>query len=328
MKYRSLGSTGIGVSEIGFGAWGLGATMWLGVEEEEGDRALATALDEGVTFVDTALAYGDGHSERRVGRVLRSRPDRERIHVATKIPPKNFVWPGHAEHGIGETFPAAWVRECVERSLRHLGREALDVEQFHVWHDDWLEDPAWPETRAEMERLQKEGKVRHWGISVNDHAPETALGLLKDPLLESVQVIYNIYDRAPERSLFDLARDRDLGVIVRVPFDEGALTGSVHAETVFPDGDWRNRYFRDERRAEAGRRAKALEGLLGDEAATLPELALRFVLSRGEVSTVIPGMRRPAHARSNISVSDGRTLSPSLLDRLREHAWEKNWYGD
>lgn len=325
MHCRRLGATRIEVSEIGFGAWGLGGTMWLGVDEDEGDLALTTALDHGVTFVDTALAYGDGHSERRVGRLVGAHPDRHAIHVATKIPPKNFVWPGHAEHGLSATFPADWVRECVERSLRHLGRDVLDVEQFHVWHDAWLDDPTWPETRAQMERLRSQGKVRHWGVSINDHAPETAFRLLDDPLLESAQLIYNIYDRSPERGFFELARRRDLGVIVRVPFDEGALTGSVRENTVFPEGDWRNVYFRGDRKAEAGRRADALQALLGEEAATLPELALRFVLHRDEVSTVIPGMRRPAHARANASVSDGRRLSPSLLARLAEHAWDKYW---
>jgi aryl-alcohol dehydrogenase-like predicted oxidoreductase len=260
-----------------------------------------------------------------VGRIVGARTDRDAIAIATKIPPKNMVWPGRAEHGLAATFPAAWVRACVERSLTHLGRDTLDLEQFHVWHDAWLDDPAWSETRAEMERLKRDGKVRHWGISINDHAPETALRVLEDPLLESAQLIYNIYDRSPERKFFDLARRRGLGVIARVPFDEGALTGSVRAETVFPEGDWRNDYFRGDRRAEAGRRADALASLLGEEAKTLPELALRFILSRDEVSTVIPGMRRPAHARANAAVSDGRRLSPQMLDRLREHAWEDHW---
>ncbi len=327
MKTRSLGSTGMEVSEIGFGAWGLGGTMWLGVDETEGDRALEVALDLGVTLVDTALAYGDGHSERRVGRIVRLRRDRDRIAIATKIPPKNFVWPGLAEHALSETFPAVWVRECTERSLRHLGVDALDLQQFHVWHDGWLSHPAWPDTRRAMERLKEEGKVRHFGVSINDHAPETAMRLLEDPLLECAQVIYNIFDRSPERGFFDLARRRGLGVIVRVPFDEGALTGEIGPDTVFPDGDWRHRYFRGERKGEVALRTGALRTLLGREAQTLPELALRFVLSRDEVSTVIPGMRRAAHARANAAVSDGHKLSPSLLDRLRDHAWEKNWYG-
>lgn len=329
MKTRRLGRTGLQVSEIGFGAWGLGGTMWLGVPEDEGNAALHAALDEGVTFIDTALAYGDGASEKRIARVISERPSPSRrgITVATKIPPRDYAWPAKAGSLIDEVFPPSWVTSCVESSLENLGVDALPLEQLHVWHDAWLDQPGWQETRRVMERLKAEGKVLHWGISVNDHAPDTALRLLADPLVESAQVIYNIFDRAAERSLFDLQREKDLGVIVRVPFDEGALTGSVRADTVFPAGDWRNRYFRDDRKAQAERRAEALLPQLGEEAATLPELALRFILSRREVSTVIPGMRRPDHARANAAVSDGRRLSEVLLSDLRGHAWEKNWYG-
>ncbi|HEX4825240.1 MAG TPA: aldo/keto reductase [Candidatus Polarisedimenticolaceae bacterium] len=325
MKHRPLGATGLTVSEIGFGAWGLGATMWRGVPDEEGAAALEAAIDHGVDFVDTALAYGDGHSERLIARTIAGRSG---LTVATKIPPKNGEWPARASSKIADVFPADYVRRSCETSLRNLGREALDVQQFHVWHDAWLEEPAWPETRRAMEELVREGKVRQWGISINDHAPETALRALRDPIFATAQVIYNIFDRSPERALFSLARERDLGIVVRVPFDEGALTGSIRADTVFPAGDWRHRYFRDDRRRQAADRVDALKPLLGDEARSLPELALRFILSRPEVSTVIPGMRRTANARANAAVSDGRVLSAELLRKLEGHAWDKNWYGD
>jgi aryl-alcohol dehydrogenase-like predicted oxidoreductase len=328
MKSRRLGRTGIEVSEIGFGAWGLGATMWRGVPDEEGAAALEAALDAGVSFIDTALAYGDGHSERLIAKVLSRRGAGRAVAVATKIPPMNGEWPARSDSKLAEVFPAEYVRRQTETSLRNLGVEALDVQQFHVWHDAWLAQPAWEATRREMESLRAAGKVRHWGISINDHAPETALEVLRDPLMESAQVIYNIFDRSPERALFALAKERDLGIIVRVPFDEGALTGTIRPETTFPDGDWRHRYFRGDRRAEAARCADALLPLLGGEAASLPELALRFILDRPEVSTVIPGMRSAAHARANAAVSDGRRLTPGLRARLLEHAWEKNWYED
>ncbi|MBZ5640785.1 MAG: aldo/keto reductase [Acidobacteriia bacterium] len=326
MRRRRLGRTGIEVSEVGFGAWGIGGSMWLGVDDEEGKAALREALELGVSFVDTALAYGDGHSERVIAAVLEEPGRRDQVAVATKIPPKDYVWPGKEATPFRDVFPAAWVVKCVEESLGNLRAEALHLEQFHVWHDAWLASPEWDKTRTAMERLTREGKVLHWGISINDHAPGTALTVLSDPLLESAQVIYNVFDRSPERELFALAREKDLGIIVRVPFDEGALTGAVRPDTEFPPRDWRHRYFRGERKAEAARRADALKALLGEEAKTLPELALRFVLSRPEVSTVIPGMRRPGHARANASVSDGRGLTPSLLARLTPHAWEKNWY--
>lgn len=322
MKTRRLGRTGIEVSEIGFGAWGLGATMWRGVSDEDGVAAVRGALDAGVTFIDTALAYGDGHSERLVASAA------PRVTIATKIPPKGGGWPAQPDSRIEDVFPPDYVRLCTERSLRNLRRETIDVQQFHVWHDNWLERPGWRATRQEMEKLSMEGKVRHWGISINDHAPETALRALADPIFETAQVIYNVFDRSPEKALFALARERDLGIIVRVPFDEGALTGAIRPDTTFPEGDWRHRYFRGDRPAQAAHRADALRELLGEEAKTLPELALRFILSRPEVSTVIPGMRRAEHARANAAVSDGRALSPAMLDRLRAHAWDKNWYLD
>lgn len=321
MRTRRLGRTSIPVSEIGFGAWGLGATMWRGVSDEEGMAAVRAALDEGVTFIDTALAYGDGHSERLVAQAARPKTT-----IATKIPPEGGGWPAQPDSNIASVFPPAYVRRCTERSLAHLGREALDVQQFHVWHDAWLDQREWEATRREMEKLSAEGKVLHWGISINDHAPETALRALSDPIFETAQVIYNIYDRSAERELFALAQEKDLGIIVRVPFDEGALTGAIRADTTFPEGDWRHRYFQGNRKAEAAKHADALRSLLGDEAKTLPELALRFILSRSEVSTIIPGMRRAEHARSNAAVSDGRRLSAALLQRLEAHAWDKKWY--
>lgn len=322
MRIRRLGRTGIEVSEIGFGAWGLGATMWRGVPDRDALAAVHAAMDAGVNFIDTALAYGDGHSEQLIAKA------RAKATVATKIPPLDGAWPASAGSRIADVFPARHVRHATESSLRNLERDALDVQQFHVWHDAWLDQPEWEATRREMEALTVSGKVKHWGISINDHAPETALLALRDPIFEIAQVIYNIFDRAPERDLFDLAREIDLGIIVRVPFDEGTLTGSIRPDTNFPEGDWRHRYFRGDRRVEAARRSDALAALLRDDARTLPELALRFVLSRPEVATVIPGMRRAEHVRANASVSDGRRLSPGLLERLRAHAWEKNWYRD
>ncbi len=200
------------------------------------------------------------------------------------------------------------------------------MQQFHVWHDAWLDDPAWPATHDRMVQLTREGKVLHWGISINDHAPETALRALALPIFETAQVIYNIFDRSPETALFALAESKPLGVIVRVPLDEGALTGNVRSTTEFPPGDWREQYFGGDRRAEAERRADALAMLLDGEVRTLPELALRFCLSAPAVSTVIPGMRRAEHVRRNAAVSDGGSLSAGLLARLAEHAWDKNWY--
>jgi len=323
---RVLGTTGFDVSEIGFGAWGLGGDQWRGSDDAAGGEALREAVEQGVTFIDTALAYGDGHSEGLIGRVLHDDIHAGRVVVATKIPPRNQVWPGMADTPLAEVFPATYLAACTERSLKNLGVEVLPLQQLHVWHDAWLDDPDWGPSRDRMVRLKAEGKVQHWGISIGEHVPATALRALADPLFETAQVIYNIYDRSPEEALFALARRKPLGVIVRVPFDEGALTGSIRSDTVFPAGDWRADYFRGDRRLEAERRAQALAQLLGDQVQTLPELALRFCLSPPEVSTVIPGMRRSEHVRRNVAAADKGPLSALLLSRLAAHAWDKNWY--
>ncbi len=328
MKSRTLGSTGYSVSEIGYGGWGLGADMWRGVDDAQAREALRAAVDQGVTFFDTALAYGSGHSERLIGEVLRDEIRSGRALVATKVPPLNQEWPGRANRPLAAVFPTRHIATSTETSLKNLGVDALSLQQLHVWHDAWLADPTWGECHAQMARLKREGKVLHWGISINDHAPETALRVLQDPLFETAQVIYNVYDRSPERALFGLARNKPLGIIVRVPFDEGALTGQIRATTVFPPGDWREEYFSGDRRAEAERRGQALAQLLGQEVETLPELALRFCLSSPPVSTVIPGMRRPAHVRQNAAASAKGPLSPRLLSELEGHAWDKNWYPD
>lgn len=328
MKKRPLGKTGYQVSEIGFGAWGLGADMWRGVDDSEGKKALREAIDQGITFFDTALAYGDGHSEQVIGQELKDEIRAGRVTVATKIPPKNRQWPGHASYKLADVFPAKYIAACTERSLTNLRVEALQVQQLHVWNDVWLKDADWPEAFEQIKRLKREGKVLHWGISINDHAPETALQALADPMFETAQVIYNIYDRSPEKALFGLARRKPLGIIVRVPFDEGALTGQIKADTQFPAGDWREGYFAGDRKAEAERRAKSLSQLLGAEADTLPELALRFCLSAPEVSTVIPGMRRPAHVRQNTLASTKGPLTAAMVAKLKPHAWDKNWYAE
>jgi aryl-alcohol dehydrogenase-like predicted oxidoreductase len=328
MKTRPLGSTGYRVGELGYGAWGLGADMWRGVDDSEGRTALREAVDQGITLFDTALAYGSGHSEQLIGEVLRDEIRRQSAIVATKIPPMNQRWPGAAKTPLRDVFPAGYVSACTEKSLKNLGVEAIAVQQLHVWNDAWLDDPEWGSTYERIAGLKKEGKVLHWGISINDHAPETALRVLKDPLFETAQVIYNIYDRSPEKALFDLARTKPLGIIVRVPFDEGALTGQIRANTEFPAGDWRAEYFAGKRRAEVERRSKALAALLDGEVETLPELALRFCLTPPEVSTVIAGMRRPNHVRQNVAAAAKGPLPKQMLSKLQVHAWEKNWYGD
>jgi len=321
MKTRALGRTGLQVSEIGYGAWGIGASQWIGAQDDESLRALHRAVDLGVNFIDTALAYGDGHSEKLVGRLVRERP--ETIYVATKVPPKNAVWP--APHGVrvSENYPAAHIVKSAEHSLRHLDLERIDVLQLHTWLDDYLDQDGWQDA---LLGLKKQGKVRAVGISVNDHDPGSAVRAVASGLFDTVQVIYNIFDQSPEERLLPLCQEHGVGVLARVPFDEGGLTGTITPETTFPDGDWRNLYFEGDRKRQVWERNQALEKRLGDEARTLPELALRFCLGHDAVSTVIPGMRRTSSVEANVGVSDGRRLSPALRQELKRHAWPRNFY--
>ena len=324
MRYRQLGRTGIRVSEIGFGAWGIGGAMWQGGDDERAHAALAAALDAGCTFIDTALAYGNGHSERLIAKALAGR--REAVAIASKIPPKNQAWPAKPGTPLAAAFPAEWVKRCAERSAEYLGR-TVDLLQFHVWRDEWLAEPGWRAVETTLGGLVAAGVLRHVGISVNDHAPATALEAVRHlDLVSSVQVIYNVFDRSPETELLPACRERQVGVIARVPFDEGGLTGKIVPGVTFPSGDWRQDYFKGDRPAQVAERVAALQPVLLREAQSLPEGALRFCLSHPAVSTVIPGMRTPEHARANCAVSDGRVLSAGLLEELKAHAWERNFY--
>ncbi|GAB4120017.1 MAG: aldo/keto reductase [Acidobacteriota bacterium] len=319
MRYRKLGRTNWKVSEIGFGAWGIGGAMWQGSDDSESIRALHAAIDAGLNFIDTALAYGDGHSERLCGRVLKER--KERLYLATKVPPMNLIWP--ARGTLDEVFPTHHIIGCVERSLRNLAVERIDLVQLHVWDPSWLARDDWYETLC---RLRDQGKLSFFGISINDHQPDSALEVVRSGRIDTVQVIYNIFDQSPEDHLFAACQQMDVGVIARVPFDEGSLTGKITPDTVFPEGDWRNEYFKGDRKREVWERVSRLMPLLGTEVSTLPELALRFCLHHPAVSTVIPGMRTVRHALDNIRVSDLPPLSPSLIERLREHRWVRNYY--
>ncbi len=321
MRYRKLGRTNLEVSEIGFGAWGIGGKQWLGGSDEESLRALRRAVELGLNFIDTALAYGDGHSERLVGQVLREAGTR--ICVATKVPPKNRLWPARPGIGIQEVFPYDYIIRSTEESLRNLGVETIDLQQLHVWNPEWLESDVW---RRAFEDLKRSGKVRFVGVSINDHQPDSALELIRTGRIDTVQVIYNIFDQTPERNLFPLCTECDIGVIARVPFDEGSLTGTITETTRFDPEDFRAYYFRGDRKRQVVERVRVLQRDLAAVEGTLPEIALRFCLSHPAVSTVIPGMRKVRNVEANCAVSDQGPLDERVLQILRRHAWNRNFY--
>jgi len=306
---------------VGYGAWGIGRDAWLGADDEESLRALGRAIDLGLNFIDTALAYGEGHSEQLVGRVVRERS--ETIHVATKVPPKNLTWPAPAGLDPAEVFPAEHVVACTEQSLRNLGLETIDVQQLHVWQDEWVGRGDWLQA---VETLKRDGKIRFFGVSINDHQAANALELIETGLVDTVQVIYNVFDQSPEDELLPACQAAGVGVIVRVPFDEGALTGSITPDTEFEEGDFRAHYFRGERKAEVQERIRAIVSELGVGEEEIAEVALRYVLSHPAVSTVIPGMRSVRNVERNISAADGRGLPENQVSALRAHRWVRNFY--
>jgi aryl-alcohol dehydrogenase-like predicted oxidoreductase len=313
---RTFGSTGWSVSEVGYGMWGMAS--WSGSDDDESMASLERAAELGCNFFDTAWAYGQGHSERLLGRLLRARPA-TRLYCASKIPPKNLKWPATAEMRLDDTFPPDHIREFAEKTLENIGIRTLDLLQFHTWHDAWAGDERWQRAVAS---LKAEGLVRAVGISINRWEPENGLRALRTGLIDAVQVVYNIFDQAPEDELFPLCEELDIAVIARVPFDEGSLTGTMSRDTTFPKGDWRNLYFVAENLRQTMDRIDALREDV-PRGMSMPELALRFILADDRVSTVIPGMRSVAHVRSNIAAGDGAPLQPEVLERMRAHRWDR-----
>jgi aryl-alcohol dehydrogenase-like predicted oxidoreductase len=273
MQYRKLGRTGLEISDVGYGAWGIGGRQWQGGTDDESIRALHRAFELGLNFIDTALAYGEGHSERLVAQVLKTAP--HRIFVATKIPPKNRLWPARPGTKIKDVFPRGYIVECTGESLRNLGVETIDLQQLHVWNPEWLEHDDW---KRGLEDIKKSGKVRFVGISINDHQPDSAIEIIKTGLIDTVQVIYNIFDQTPEQNLFALTQESNIGVIARVPFDEGSLTGTITEETNFGNDEFRAHYFRGDHKKQVVGHINNLKKDLEGEEGTLPEIALRFCL--------------------------------------------------
>jgi aryl-alcohol dehydrogenase-like predicted oxidoreductase len=316
MEYRRFGRTNWEVSEVGYGMWGLAG--WTGSEADEYEKALDLAVEKGCNFYDTAWGYGEGRSEQVLGALQKKHPGKK-LYLATKIPPKNFTWPSQKGFKLENCFPADHIKEYTEKSLKNLGVETIDLQQFHVWEDAWATDERW---QRAVEDLKKEGKIRAMGVSVNRWEPNNCLQTLETGLIDAVQVIYNIFDQAPEDLLFPACERLDIGVIARVPFDEGTLTGTFTKETTFPTDDWRSTYFVPENLNASVDHAEALKPLI-PVGMNMPELALRFILANKQVGTVIPGMRKIRNVQANMGVSDGNYLTEELLAQLKDHRWDR-----
>jgi aryl-alcohol dehydrogenase-like predicted oxidoreductase len=319
MHTRRFGRLGWQVSEVGYGLWGMGG--WSGSDDEQSIAALDFAIERGCTFFDTALAYGDGKSEQLLAQVLKRHPKQPLV-VATKIPPKNRQWPARPDYKLDDVFPSDYIREATEISLKNLGVQTIDLQQFHVWTDEWAGDERW---QRAVDDLKSQKLIKGFGISINRWEPTNVLKALKSGVVDSVQVVYNIFDQNPEDELFPMCREMNIAVIARVPFDEGSLTGTMGPEMTWPQGDWRNLYFSPDKLPAILQRVDALRGDV-PAGMSMPELALRFILANPDVSTIIPGMRRKLHVETNLGVSDGEPLAPDVLERLRKHRWVRTYF--
>lgn len=335
MKYRILGKTGLKVSEIGFGTWQLANDpgFWTGANTTESLESLFKYVDLGGNFIDTAWVYGYSDaepgkhpSEELIGRFLKENGCRDKIIIASKIPPKNMLWPARKGIKIGDVFPNEWIEKCVDESLKSLGVNFIDLMQFHVWQDEFSEEDGWKET---IQKITQQGKVKHWGISVNDYQPTNCINTLNTGLISTVQCIFNVFHQRPTEKLFSYAIENNIGIIARVPLDEGGLSGKFTKETIFSEGDFRLKYFTSERLKEVVCRTDDLKSeFLSDDIETLADMSLRYILSHDAVSTLIVGMRSTGHVEKNALSSDENRLPTSVLERLKKHAWERNFYPD
>ena len=316
MRLRTFGRLGWQVSEIGYGMWGMGG--WTGSDDSESNASLDRAVERGCNFFDSALAYGNGHSDRLLGDLVRRHPER-RLYTATKVPPMNRKWPSRRGSKVEDAFPAEHIRSSVQRSLESAGLERFDLVQFHVWEDDWTDDEGW---RRAVDDLRRQNLIGGIGISLNRWEPWNGVRAVRSGAIDAVQVVYNIFDQAPEDELFVATEEMNVAVIARVPFDEGSLTGSLTLDSKWPEGDWRNTYFSAENLRATIDRVEKLRGVT-PQGMTLPELALRFILSHPAVSTIIPGMRKIRNVDANTSASDHGPLREDLIRELRSHRWDR-----
>ncbi|OUU19553.1 MAG: aldo/keto reductase [Flavobacteriaceae bacterium TMED48] len=316
MIYRRFGRTNWQLSEIGYGMWGMGG--WKESDDIQSMESLNLAVEKGVNFFDTAWGYGEGHSERLLGKLLQSHPDKK-LYTASKLPPKNFKWPAKPHYTFEESYPAVHIKAYTEKTLKNIGREQIDLMQFHTWDDGWTHQEEWQRT---VEDLKKEGKIAAMGISMNRWEPENGIVTLETGLIDAVQVIYNIFDQAPEDSLFPYCDANDIAVIARVPFDEGTLTGNITRETTFQEGDWRGTYFVPENLNASADRADLLRPLIPKDT-DMASVALRFILENKSVGTIIPGMRKQKNVIVNINCSDGKPMDTELYAKLKTHRWDR-----
>jgi aryl-alcohol dehydrogenase-like predicted oxidoreductase len=304
------------VSEIGYGMWGM--SSWTGSSEAESRQSLQRAVDLGCNFFDTAWHYGCGHSEEMLGELVRANPGKK-LYVATKIPPKNLTWPARPEFTLDDCFPPDHIEQYVHISLKNLGMDQVDLIQFHTWSDAWMEDDRWAK---KIDDLRRQGLFQAVGLSLNRWEPWNGVRAVQSGLIDSVQVIYNVFEQSPEDELFPACDAMDVAAIARCPLDQGSLTGTLTLQSKWPEGDWRNKHFNSETLKKSVDLADGLKPLL-PQGMTLPQMALRFILNNPTVSTVIPGMRKVKNVEDNLRLAGEGPLPVDLHTELRKHRWDR-----
>jgi aryl-alcohol dehydrogenase-like predicted oxidoreductase len=316
MRYRTFGRTGIQISDIAPGLWGMGG--WTGSDDNESLEALQLSVDRGCNVFDTAWAYGEGKSDGLLGQTM-AKNKGKRLYAASKVPPKNERWPAQPSYIYHDVFPPGHVFEYADLIRKQLGTDSIDLLQFHVWTDEWTDEPDF---RTTVEKLKRDGTIRYFGLSLNRWEPANGIKAIRSGLVDTVQVIYSIFDQSPEDELFPVCQELNIGVIVRVALDEGSLGGKMAKDTKFPPTDWRARYFNPENLANTMDRVDKLKQIL-PSGMSLPEMALRFVLSHPAVSTTVVGMRKLSHVRENTTLGDKGALPADLLRELKRHRWNR-----
>lgn len=327
MKLRDFGKHGLECSEIGYGAWAIGGS-WGEQSDADSLAALHRALDLGCNFIDTAAGYGNGRSERVIAQVLKERAGKgaaKKILIATKTPPAAGIWPPSPYCKAEERYSESYLRANIAERLANLETSRLDLLQLHTWTRAWNRNPT---PFKILRQLQREGLVGLVGVSTPEQDQNSVIDLMRGGWIDSVQVIFNLFDQEPAAELLDVARECGVGVIVRVVFDEGALTGKFTPATKFAEDDFRAKYFEGDRLTRVMTHADEIKKDLVGSGYTLPQAAIKWVLAHPAVSTLIPGIRNVAQAEANCGVSDLPDMPVGLVEKLRRHNWRRGvWYG-
>jgi aryl-alcohol dehydrogenase-like predicted oxidoreductase len=304
MHYRTLGRTGLRVSDVGFGAMTIGGEIFGATDDQESLRTLHHAIDAGMNFIDTADAYGRGHSEDLIAQVLKTR--RKEVVLATKGGNQFTV-----RQGL-RNFDPDYITTALEASLRRLQIDTIDLYQLHNPSPEIMQRG---EIFERLDRVKREGKIRFYGVSLE----KTSDGLIAIATgkPDTLQVVYNILHQDPEEQLFPLAQKENIGILARVPLERGVLTGRFKNTTEFTQKDWRKGVFSEDGLAQTHAAVDKLDFLVKGDVLNLAQAALRFILSNPVVSTVIPGIRTVKQVEDNLAVSGG-SLPKSDLAKLRE----------